>query len=278
MLNSNSITSVGGSAFAGCNNILIDSNSIPPSMFNGVISLTKVYFTNNIVTISASAFKACTGLTYINLVNVNTIEASAFETCNNLKNVVSYANPLTLANRTNVFALKDTTDATIYTNDPTANYLSDYFTTIITQTSTTPISNIIPHQFNTQSLYNIVSLYGNTYYINSSDQYENYGIPQSTQSSKLNYVDPTKDTSNLQPGLQYVIYNKSGIPQYIQFYPYCNTKNSANATGGASVVNVFSIANNVCTIQPNCVISFIYVGTTDTSSEGYITGYANSNI
>jgi hypothetical protein len=129
-----------------------------------------------------------------------------------------------------------------------------------------------------QRLYNVVSLYGNTYYINSSNQNELYGIPQSTQSSKLNYINPLPITSNLQPGLQYVIYNKSGISQYIQFYPYCNTKNSAGSSGGASVANVFSIANNICTIQPNSVICFIYVGTTDTSSEGYITGYANNII
>ena len=92
----------------------------------------------------------------------------------------------------------------------------------------------------------------------------------------MNYVNPSITTSKLQPGLQYVIYNKSGIPQYIQFYPYCNCKSSSESTVGASVTSVFSIANNICTIQPNSVICFIYVGNTDGNDEGYITGYANN--
>ena len=277
MPNANTITTVGSSAFAGVQNVLLNTNIIPPSMFLNDASLNTVYFTNIVTDISSNAFNGCTGLKYINLNNVQMIRSFAFNGCNNLKNVVSYPTSLNLSNNTNVFALVTTTSASIYTNAPTTQYLSAYFTNIISPTKTDPSLNTIPHQYNTQSLYNIVSLYGNTNNISLNNTYQLYGIPQSIQSSALNYVNPSNNTSNLQPGLQYVIYNKSGLPQYIQFYPYCNC-NISSGSSGASVNNVFSIANNICTIQPNCVICFIYVGTNDTSSQGYITGYANNLI
>jgi hypothetical protein len=269
MPNPNSITTVSSGAFTGCNNFLIDTDRIPQSMFNGVTSLTKVYFTNNITTISESAFNGCTGLTYINLANVNTIGNSAFNGCTALKNVVSYPSSLSLG--ANAFSLVNITDATIYTNAPTTQYLNLYFKIVVGETRNDPNIQNIPSKYVNNSLYNIVSLYGNTYYISVSVHNELYGIPQSRDSSKLNY------NASLLPGLQYIIYNKSGIPQYIQFYAYCNCTNSE--TTGASVSGVFTISNNICTIQPNCVICFIYVGNTDsTTNQGYITGYANNNI
>jgi len=270
MSSGNTITSVGTGAFTGCNNFLIDTNTIPPFMFNGVTSLTKVYFTNNITTISESAFNGCIGLTYINLVNVNNIGNSAFSGCTALKNVVSYPSSLTLG--TDAFVAKlANSDATIYTNEQNTTNLEPYFEIIVSETRNDPNIQNIPSKYVNNSLYNIVSLYGNTYYISDSVHNELYGIPQSRDSSKLNY------NASLLPGLQYIIYNKSGIPQYIQFYAYCNCTNSE--TTGASVSGVFTISNNICTIQPNCVICFIYVGNTDsTTNQGYITGYANNII
>ena len=270
MSSGNTITSVGTGAFTGCNNFLIDANTIPPFMFNGVTSLTKVYFTNNITTISESAFNGCTGLTYINLVNVNSIGNSAFGGCTALKNVVSYPSSLTLG--TDAFVAKLANRyATIYTNAPNTQNLNLYFEIIVSETRNEPNIQNIPSKYVNNSLYNIVSLYGNTYYISDSVQNELYGIPQNENPSKLNY------NTTLLPGLQYIIYNKSGIPQYFQFYPYCNCTNSE--TTGASVSGVFTISNNICTIQPNCVICFIYVGNTDsTTNQGYITGYANNII
>jgi hypothetical protein len=236
-------------------------------MFNGVTSLTKVYFTNNITTISTSAFNGCSGLTYMNLVNVNSIGNSAFNGCTALKNVVSYPSSLSLG--ANAFSLVEITGATIYTNAPTTQYLNLYFAKIVGETRNDPNIQNIPSKYVNNSLYNIVSLYGNTYYISDSVHNELYGILQNENPSKLNY------NTTLLPGLQYIIYNKSGVIQYFQFYPYCNCTNSE--TTGASVSGVFTISNNICTIQPNCVICFIYVGNADSSSyEGYITGYANN--
>ena len=272
MLPPNNVATVGTNAFAGCNNFLIDTDTIPPSMFNGVTSLTKVYFTNNVTTISASAFNGCTGLTYINLVNVNNIGNSAFNGCTALKNVVSYPSSLTLG--TTPFAPVATTSATIYTNAPNTQNLNLYFTKIVNDPKTSPSLNSIGYYItdDSTSIYNIVSLYGNTYYISNNFQNQLYGIPQSRDSSKLNY------NTNLLPGLQYTIYNKSETTQYIQFYPYCNCIDSLQSTA-ASVSGVFTISNNICTIQPNCVICFIYVGYTDSvTNEGYITAYANNII
>jgi hypothetical protein len=276
MPSQNSITTVNTNAFTGVINVLINTDMIPPSMFLNDTSLNSVYFTNNVTCISANAFNGCTGLTYINLNNVNNIGENAFNGCNSLKKVVSYPTSLTLAN--NVFSSVNNTSATIYTNEKITTNLNPYFKTIISPTNNIPYVNTIPHTVNNQSLYNVVSLYGNTYNISSSVQNVNYGIPQTTNSSGLNYINLSNTNSTLLPGLQYVIYNKSGVSQYIQFYPYCNCTNSSGSTG-ASVTNVFSISNNICTIQPNCVICFIYVGKTDFSSyEGYITGYAHNII
>jgi len=270
MSSGNTITSVGTGAFTGCNNFLIDANTIPPFMFSSVTSLTKVYFTNNITTISESAFNGCIGLTYINLVNVNNIGNSAFSGCTALKNVVSYPSSLSLG--TDAFVAKLANRyATIYTNEQNTTNLEPYFEIIVSETRNEPNIQNIPSKYVNNSLYNIVSLYGNTYYISDSVQNELYGIPQNENPSKLNY------NTTLLPGLQYIIYNKSGVIQYFQFYPYCNCTNSE--TTGASVSGVFTISNNICTIQPNCVICFIYVGNADsTTNQGYITGYANNII
>jgi hypothetical protein len=170
---------------------------------------------------------------------------------------------------TTAFAPVGITRATIYTNEQNTTNLVPYFEIIVSETRNEPNIQNIPNLYVKNSLYNIVSLYGNTYYISDSVQNELYGIPQNENPSKLNY------NTTLLPGLQYIIYNKSGVIQYFQFYPYCNCTNSQ--TTGASVSGVFTISNNICTIQPNCFICFIYVGNTDSSSyEGYITGYANN--
>jgi hypothetical protein len=273
----NNITTIGTSAFSG-----YTSPTTSPCT-----ALSQVYFSNSVSTISQSAFQNCTGLSSINLVNTTSVGTSAFSGCTNLKSVVSYATSNIIApGATTVFPTKTAT-STIYTNDPNgvADY-SSYFTfIIINQSLDNPTSAILPYTSpgnpsssggtTKQSIDNMISLNGV-----SSPSNLLYGIPQSTNSNALNYYDPLILQKN-SFCTQYNIYNTSGTPQYFQFLPYCNGKSSSGSTGGSSVSEIYSISNNVCTLQNNCVVCFSYVSDINffnsptNDDEGYVTLYAN---
>jgi len=273
----NNIIAIGTSAFSGY--------TITPTT-SPCTSLSQVYFPTSVSTISQSAFQNCTGLSSINLVNTTSVGTSAFNGCTNLLSVVSYATTNIIASgATTVFPTKTAT-STIYTNDPNgANDYQGYFTfIIINQSLANPTSAILPYSTpgnptsvpvgtTNQSIDNMISLNGV-----SSPSILLYGIPQSTNSTALNYYDPLTLQKN-SFCTHYNIYNTSGTPQYFQFLPYCNGK-SSSGSGGSSVSTVYSISNNVCTLQNNCVVCFSYVSNINFNSptattEGYVTLYAN---
>ena len=278
MPNPNTITTVGSNAFSGVQNVFINTDIIPTAMFSGDVSLNTVNFSNNLTTIASNAFNGCTGLTYVNLNNINTINANAFSGCTNLINVVSYPTTLNLANATNVFAPVATTNATIYTNDPNANYLTAYFNTIINQTSFIPIDNSTNYRINNNSLSTTISLYGNTNDFSLSTVNQLFGIPQSTLNPATN---PNVVSSSYVPNLpsslniQFLLYNMSGLPQYIQFFPNCNSKSSSGQ--GVTVAGYFSINNNICKIENNVMIGFTYLGYIfESQPETYINTFVNT--
>ena len=90
---SNSVTSIGNSAFSGCSGLT--SATIPNSMtsignsaFSGCTGLTSVEIPNSVTTIGESAFSACTGLTSVTIPNsVTSVGASAFSGCTGLTSV-----------------------------------------------------------------------------------------------------------------------------------------------------------------------------------------------
>ena len=68
----NSVTSIGGSAFAGCS------------------GLTSITIPNSVTTISNDAFQYCTGLTSVTIGNsVTTIGTYAFNSCSSLTSITS---------------------------------------------------------------------------------------------------------------------------------------------------------------------------------------------
>jgi hypothetical protein len=275
------INNVTGNAFSGVTSVTIDGSAtntiIPASMFSSVTTLgslsigsnvtaigssafsgcsgliDQIYFPNNLNNISSNAFQNCTSMTSINLINVTSLGNSAFNGCAKLASVVSYSTNSIIPNSvTSVFSPVGTTNATIYTNytdasNDSSNYKQYFANFVINQSLTSVTSAAIPYTTpGTQSINNVVSLNGP-----SSPTNLLYGIPQSSDSNQTNYIETLHLNSYCS---QYTIYNTSGTPQYFQFLPYCNGKSSSQ------VKNVYSISNNICTIQNNCVVCFLYTG------------------
>ena len=89
----NSVTTIGNWAFFGCEsltniNIPNSVTTIGNSAFNGCKSLTSINIPNSVTTIGNSAFNGCKSLTSINIPNsVTTIGESAFFGCNSLTSI-----------------------------------------------------------------------------------------------------------------------------------------------------------------------------------------------
>ena len=89
----NSVTEIGGSAFAGCSGLA--SITIPNSVtsigddaFSGCSGLTSITIPNSVTSISQSAFSGCSGLTSITIPNsVTSISQSAFSGCSGLTSI-----------------------------------------------------------------------------------------------------------------------------------------------------------------------------------------------
>ena len=92
----NSVTEIGGSAFAGCK------------------SLASIEIPNSVTSIGESAFKGCTSLASIEIGNsVTSIERSAFEGCNGLESIVVKNGNSTYDSRDNCNALIKTATNTL---------------------------------------------------------------------------------------------------------------------------------------------------------------------
>ena len=89
----NSVTSIGWSAFSGCNgltSIIIPNSvtSIGSSAFSGCSSLTSINIPNSVTSIESYTFSGCRGLTSIDIPNsVTTIKGSAFRECSGLTSI-----------------------------------------------------------------------------------------------------------------------------------------------------------------------------------------------
>ena len=89
----NSVTEIGGSAFAGCSGLA--SITIPNSVtsigddaFSGCSGLTSITIPNSVTSISQSAFSGCSGLTSITIpYSVTSIGGSAFSGCSGLTSI-----------------------------------------------------------------------------------------------------------------------------------------------------------------------------------------------
>lgn len=91
----NSVTSIGGLAFYGCN------------------GLTSVTIGNGVTSIGLGAFYGCSGLTSIEIPSsVSNIERSAFEGCSGLTPITSYIAPTIF--ETGVNAFYDCDNASLY--------------------------------------------------------------------------------------------------------------------------------------------------------------------
>ena len=90
----NSVVSIGGQAFRGCNNLtsmIIGNNvvSIGEKAFNGCSRLTTIVIPDSVTSIGNEAFDSCDNLTNVVIGNsVTSIGNEAFYWCRNLKNVV----------------------------------------------------------------------------------------------------------------------------------------------------------------------------------------------
>ena len=90
----NSVTTIGGNAFMGCNklkNITMSSSltTIETCAFQACSSLETIIVPNSVISIGQSAFENCSALTNITLQNgLKTIGSSVFKGCTKLTNIV----------------------------------------------------------------------------------------------------------------------------------------------------------------------------------------------
>ena len=115
----NSVSSIGGSAFAGCSgltSVIIPNSvsSIGDFAFSGCSGLTSVTIPNSVTSIGNDAFYSCSGLTSITIGNsVSSIGNFVFEDCSGLKSIVVESGNSKYDSRDNCNAIIETATNTL---------------------------------------------------------------------------------------------------------------------------------------------------------------------
>jgi hypothetical protein len=266
----NSITSIGYSAFAGCNNIssvTIYSNNIG-SWFSGFSSIKELTIGNEVTTIGNNAFSNCSGLNSVIIPNnVISIGNSAFSGCSGLLSLTVGTGVTSIGQ--NAFYNTNLKKTIWLTNTPPSGYKNaNGAINYVANEQYSNLNNKIVYPF-ISSLFDVDGIY----YVPVSpsertcdaiDCKYDETVSTTNISSSVSYKGIAMNVQKIQPYLFYnnkfvenLTCNNNGDIGYNAFTECDNLKNVACNNTGKIGDNAFESCSNISSLSLGGKVSFI---------------------